>query len=207
MGNHNAWKPYRGEFKLITLDPAFTSTRRRTVRLILMSSPCLLVVRTVEEAADRAYAYVVCAFKSVPEITTTPALLAPLISKLANASPDPNASVTSTFVLLQNGIGIEDDVLEALSAIRAPGIHAVVVSGCCWVDTTVVDEGRKIVQHGNERLVLGYHHPTPPSESMAFSEDVAKKSLGELVELFRAGGSVVEAAPDADVARWRKVLW
>ena len=61
------------------------------------------------------------------------------------------------------------------------------------------------MQHGNERLVLGYHRPT--SASPALSEDVAKKSLGELVELFRAGGSVVEAAPDADVARWRKVLW
>ena len=92
-------------------------------------------MRTVEEAADRSYAYILCAFKSVPEITTTPALLAPLISKLAGASPDPSinvsapASSTSTFVLLQNGIGIEDDLLEALSAIRAPGVQAAVVSG------------------------------------------------------------------------------
>ena len=168
-------------------------------------------MRTVEEAADRTYAYILCAFKSAPEITTTPALLAPLISKLAGASPDPSINInapatsTSTFVLLQNGIGIEDDLLEALSAIRAPGVQAAVVSGYCWVDTTAIDGGRKIVQHGNERLVLGYHRPT--SASPALSEDVAKTSLGELVELFRAGGSVVEAAPDADVARWRKVLW
>lgn len=91
----------------------------------------------MEEAADRTYAYILCAFKSVPEITTTPALLAPLISKLAGASPDPSINIninapatsTSTFVLLQNGIGIEDDLLEALSAIRAPGVQAAVVSG------------------------------------------------------------------------------
>ena len=167
-------------------------------------------MRTVEEAADRTYTYIVCAFKSVPEITTTPALLAPLISKLATASdsPDPAntpVTITSAFVLLQNGIGIEDDLLEALSTIRIPGVQALILSGCCWCDTTAVGGGRRIVQHGNERLDLGYHRPTSPSTT--FSEDAAKKSLGELVELFRAGGSVVEAAPDVDVARWRKVLW
>ena len=168
------------------------------------------MVRTVEEAADRTYAYIICALKCVPEISTTPAVLAPLISKLAATAPSPAADLpssststsTTTFVLLQNGIGIEDDLLDVLGVISAP---TAVISGCCWVDTTAVDGGRKVVQHGNERLVLGYHRPV--SSLVGFSEDAAKKALGELVALLRAGGSVVEAAPDADVARWRKVLW
>ena len=177
-------------------------------------------MRTVEEAADRPYAYIICALKCVPEISTTPAVLAPLISKLAATytAPSPAAdrpssssststgtstnTGTTTFVLLQNGIGIEDDLLDVLGVISAP---TAVISGCCWVDTTAVDGGRKIVQHGNERLVLGYHRPASPAAG--FSEDAAKNALGELVALLRAGGSVVDAAPDADVARWRKVLW
>ncbi|RPD62618.1 hypothetical protein L226DRAFT_532388 [Lentinus tigrinus ALCF2SS1-7] len=74
------------------------------------------VVRSLEEAADRSYAYIICSFKCIPDITTTPALLAPLLSRL---SADPPTS-TTTFVLLQNGIGIEDDLLEAVSKIKAP---------------------------------------------------------------------------------------
>ena len=154
------------------------------------------------EAADRAYAYVICAFKSVPEATTTPALLAPLLAALPS-QPEPNARPT-TFVLLQNGIGIEDDLLCALSSARA---QAAVISGCCWVDTTVLDGGRKVAQHGNERLVLGYHRPPSGTNPAWFSEESSQQSLDELCALFRTGGSNVEAALDMDVARWRKVLW
>ncbi|KAI9068717.1 2-dehydropantoate 2-reductase [Trametes sanguinea] len=155
------------------------------------------VVRTVEEAADRHYAYVICAFKCLPEIVTTPALLAPIISRLTTSpSKEP-----TTFVLLQNGIGIEDDLLEELSKIDA---SSVVISGCCWVDTTAVDGGRKIIQHGNERLVLGYHQP---SGGLKDGGEDSKRSLEILCSLLHAAGGNVEAAPDVDIARWRKVLW
>ncbi|KAI0328988.1 2-dehydropantoate 2-reductase [Cubamyces sp. BRFM 1775] len=152
----------------------------------------------IEEAADRHYSYVICAFKAVPEVTTTPALLAPLLARLASSPQDQ----PTTFVLLQNGIGIEDDLQAALANIDAP---SVVISGCCWVDTTLVDGGKKIVQHGNERLVLGYHRA--PKGSTGFDEETSKRSLDNLCDLFRAAGGNVEAAPDVDIARWRKVLW
>ncbi|KAI0357545.1 hypothetical protein OH77DRAFT_109518 [Trametes cingulata] len=160
------------------------------------------VVRSVEEAADRHYSIVICAFKCVPEIVTTSALLSPLLAKLA-AEPTNDVGVT-TFVLLQNGIGIEDDLQAALAKI--PAASTVLLSGCCWVDTTAVDGGRKIVQRGNERLVLGYHLP-PPDRRQELDESVAKRSLDELCGLFRKAGGNVEAAPDVDIARWRKVLW
>ncbi|KAL7279797.1 hypothetical protein ACG7TL_006204 [Trametes sanguinea] len=156
------------------------------------------VVRTVEEAADRHYSYVICAFKCLPEIVTTPALLCPVLSRLKTSpSKEP-----TTFVLLQNGIGIEDDLLAELSNIDVP---TVVLSGCCWVDTTAVDSGRKIVQHGNERLVLGYHQPPGGFKDMA--EELSKRSLETLCSLLRSAEGNVEAASDVDVARWRKVLW
>lgn len=156
------------------------------------------MVRTVEEAADRHYSYIICAFKCVPEITTTPALLSPLLAQLS-ASP---LAQPTTFVLLQNGIGIEDDLQAALAKIDA---LSVVVSGCCWVDTTALDGGRKIAQHGSERLVLGYHRP--PGDSLNHDEQTGRRSLDALCDLFRAAGGNVEAAPDVDIARWRKVLW
>ncbi|KAI8978698.1 ketopantoate reductase PanE/ApbA C terminal-domain-containing protein [Trametes punicea] len=158
------------------------------------------VVRTVEEAADRYYSYIICAFKCVPEVITTPALLAPLLARLSTSPPKQPTS----FVLLQNGIGIEDDLLAELSKIDAPTI---VISGCCWVDTTAVNGGRKIVQHGNERLVLGYHRPLNGDDSNADAEEVSRPSLERLCDLFRAAGGNVEATPDVDIARWRKVLW
>ncbi|CDO69898.1 hypothetical protein BN946_scf184884.g57 [Trametes cinnabarina] len=158
-----------------------------------------LVVRTVEEAADRDYSYVICAFKCLPEIVTTPGLLSPILSRIKTSPP----KEPTTFVLLQNGIGIEDNLLEALSKVEAP---SVVISGCCWVDTTAVDGGRKIVQHGNERLVLGYHR-LPESPTGSAQDDLSKQSLERLCSLLHAAGGNVEPAPDVDIARWRKVLW
>lgn len=59
---------------------------------------------------------------------TTPELLGPLLARSRN------------FVLIQNGIGIELDLQAAV-----PG--AVVMSGCAWIDATVVDHGRTL-RHG-----------------------------------------------------------
>ncbi|KAI0667728.1 ketopantoate reductase PanE/ApbA C terminal-domain-containing protein [Trametes maxima] len=158
------------------------------------------VVRTVEDAADRHYSYIICAFKCIPEIVTTPTLLFPLLNKLPEGSSPSNDP--TTFVLLQNGIGIEDDLQAALAKIDAP---STIISGCCWVDTTLVDDGRRVIQHGNERLVLGYHQP-PKAASADFS-NTAQRSLDTLCDLLRTAGGNVESAPDVDIARWRKVLW
>lgn len=157
------------------------------------------MVRTVKEAADRHYSYIICAFKCVPEITTTPALLSPLLAQLSASPP----AQPTTFVLLQNGIGIEDDLQAALAKIDAP---SVVISGCCWVDTTALDGGRRIEQHGNpERLVLGYHRPH--GDSPNHDEQMGRRSLDTLCGLFQAAGGNAEAVSDIDIARWRKVLW
>ena len=102
--------------------------------------------------------------------------------------------------MLQNGIGIEDDLREAFFQ---QGISSSIISGCAWVDVTAVDEGRTITQHGNERLVLGYHKPTVVFDDW---ESEAEAALARLCKLLEMGGASSEAA-DIDVARWRKVLW
>lgn len=157
------------------------------------------MVRSVTEAADRQYSFIICATKCVPEVKRTIDILLPLLATLSS-SPD------TTIVLLQNGIGIEDDILDWLDE---HNLGNTVISGCAWVDTTMIDGGKKVTQHGNEKLVLGYHRPQASHTKYAtrFSKDTAIKQLDAFCDLLRAGSTNPEAAGDIDIARWRKVLW
>ena len=58
---------------------------------------------------DRSYSHVVVTTKAIPEITRTPDLLAPLLSP-----PYTSKYSQPTYVLLQNGLGVERDLYEAL---------------------------------------------------------------------------------------------
>ncbi|TDL29393.1 2-dehydropantoate 2-reductase [Rickenella mellea] len=139
------------------------------------------VVSTPEEAADRDYEFIVCCFKALPDIIPTPALIQPLLNK------------SKAFVLLQNGIGIESDLQEA-----SP--HATIISGCCWIDTTAVDNGRKVLHSSLEILTLGYHR----SQALHETNQLA---LDRFVELLRQGNSTPEPTSNIDAERWRKILW
>lgn len=66
--------------------------------------------------------------RCLPDIQTTPQVLGPLLAR------------SRSFVLIQNGIGIELDLQHAVPS-------AVVMSGCAWIDATVVDQGRTL-RHG-----------------------------------------------------------
>ena len=120
-------------------------------------------------------------------------MIAPILDKLSTAS-------TTAFVLIQNGIGIEDDLLVALQARQ---LGSTVISGCAWVDTTLSSGGRVVTQHGRERLVLGYH---VPKSNTLFSESRAQASLATLQALLKAGGGNAQTS-EIEVARWKKVLW
>lgn len=145
------------------------------------------------DAADQSYSYIVCAVKCLTDVIPTSEILRPLFESLAT-------SPTTSIVLLQNGVGIEDDLQRAFEKL---GLKNPIISGCAWVDTTVLEGGRTISQHGNERLVLGYHKS---SNNAHFSENVAQASLDCLWQMLQAGGVSAERA-EIDVARWRKVLW
>ncbi|KAJ3554861.1 hypothetical protein NM688_g2886 [Phlebia brevispora] len=151
------------------------------------------VLRTVQEATDRPYSFVICAFKSLLDVQPTASILAPMLDNIER-SPD------TAIVLLQNGIGIEDDIQNTLTS---RGCNNVVISGCAWVDTTLIG-GKTVVQRGKERLVLGYHRPK--GHTGQFSEERAQSTLDVLCTLLRSGGAHVESA-SVDAARWRKVLW
>ena len=80
--------------------------RSKVADVLVFSS---VVVGSVKDAADQAYDYVVWTTKALPELTTSPELLAPLL--------DP--AYTSKFsqpvyVNMQNGLDVERDLYEAL---------------------------------------------------------------------------------------------
>lgn len=68
----------------------------------------------------------------IPDLISTAEVLGPLLK------------CTDTFVLIQNGIGVELGLRETV------GTDATIISACAWVDATIVDGGTKLT-HG--RLV------------------------------------------------------
>ena len=69
----------------------------------------VIVFPSVSAALDRPYSYVIVATKALPEISPTSKLLSPFLSP---SYPHPQPA----YVLLQNGIGIEHDLYNALLA-------------------------------------------------------------------------------------------
>ncbi|KAJ3746527.1 hypothetical protein DFH05DRAFT_1458789 [Lentinula detonsa] len=71
-----------------------------------------MVCKSVSEAADQKYDYVIITSKALPDLTPTSIILAPLLS----------SSYTSnfgqpTYALLQNGLNVEQDLYDALIAL------------------------------------------------------------------------------------------
>ena len=64
----------------------------------------------------------------VPDVITTSRILGPLLAH------------TSTFVLVQNGIGVHEELRGAVPS-------ATIISACAWVDATAVDGGN-VINHG-----------------------------------------------------------
>ncbi|QRW01894.1 2-dehydropantoate 2-reductase [Ceratobasidium sp. AG-Ba] len=131
-------------------------TRRRCaiaeIRVYLAWRPHR-VVDSVENAAlaEESFDYIVCTFKCLPDLQTTPQIL-----------------------------GIELDLQQA-----APG--AVVMSGCAWIDATIIDHGRTLKHGPLERLVIGVH-PSPGTSPKVPQTPAAHTALAAFVDLLKSAG-------------------
>jgi len=138
------------------------------------------VVASTQEASDRQYRFIVCTFKALPDVVSTPDLLGPLLDH------------GDSFVLIQNGVGVEGVLRRKLPT-------ATVISGCSWVDATIVENGRLLTQYGSEHLTLGTH-PLPDGRP-------EEESLRLFTDLLLKGGTKPEPESDIVAQRWKKVLW
>ncbi|MEX5589213.1 putative 2-dehydropantoate 2-reductase [Pseudomonas urmiensis] len=125
-----------------------------------------------------------CDWLLVGAKATSNAELAPLIVQAAA----PGARV----VLLQNGLGVEDQLRPALR----PDMH--LLGGLCFI--CVNREAPGVIRHQALGAVnLGYHSGPAAGAALAIVEEGAA--------LFHAAGIDSQAMDNLDQARWQKLVW
>lgn len=126
-----------------------------------------------------------CDWLLVGAKSTSNAQLAPLISEAAAAD--------AKVVVLQNGLGVEDDLRKALPA----DLH--LLGGLCFICVHRSDLG--VVEHqALGGINLGYHSGLADS-------DARKALVEEGVAMFRTAGVDSNAAVNLAQARWQKLVW
>ncbi|TFK81209.1 6-phosphogluconate dehydrogenase C-terminal domain-like protein [Polyporus arcularius HHB13444] len=157
----------------------------------------------LEHALDRPYAYVFLTTKAIPELQRTPALLAPLLSDpYANAHPQP------TYVLMQNGLGVETELYDALKRLK-PEEEPRIVSTAVWIGTNLVSQNhveQNAVEHNDfDRVSMGIYRRT----NLTATENTPAEAalLDELADLLRAGGSQVTVVPEIQRVKFAKNMW
>ncbi len=134
------------------------------------------------------YDYVVVCTKQLPERNPVPALIAPVVT-----------AGHTTIVLIQNGIGIEEDVQRAW-----PG--SAVVSSVSHIGSSAA-EPNVVRQIGPDVSKMGAHPPRGAGEG-ELGLDAAQRRAAVFVDLYRRGGAAsCELVADIATARWEKLLW
>ncbi|KAG8856792.1 hypothetical protein FRB96_006296 [Tulasnella sp. 330] len=149
------------------------------------------VVSSVAEAADTAYKYVVVATKSLPDVRPTSEILEPLIAP-AYSHPQP------TYVLLQNGLGVENDLYEALS--KRSHANPQIISCAIFMASNMVGNVVK-VPAPTSRLEIGVY---TPDMSLA---DSAGQILSPFASMIEAGGESVGMVDNIQASKFKKNLW
>lgn len=100
------------------------------------------MVKSVHDAVESgiAFSYVLVTTKYLPDIITTTQILQPLLSD-SYVHP-----VLPTVVLMQNGLGIEEDIYAALKSHPKTVSTPMVISCAVYITVSVVDDGS--VSHG-----------------------------------------------------------
>ncbi|CAG8972158.1 hypothetical protein HYALB_00009706 [Hymenoscyphus albidus] len=145
------------------------------------------VVRTVEEAANTDWDYVVLCSKAMPGASpSTAQVIRPVVG------------TGTTVVLCQNGIHIEDEYRRVF-----PGnaiVSAVVYLPVTQIAAGLIKHGNlEILEHGNlEILEVG----TYPSDAPAEHKDATVR----FAELFRKGKGTIDVFDDIQSRRWNKLI-
>lgn len=152
--------------------------------------------RTPGEAADRVYDYVLVTTKCTPDVQ-------PLSSLVRDALRPPSSQETApTIILIQNGIGIEEEVHQSLVA---TGLASQIISCTAWVCSNVVEGGRKIQHTQQERLDMSIYPALPLDQ---YPESAPERAtFRRFVDLYRAGGGNPVPVNDIQPLRWKKILW
>jgi len=153
-------------------------------------------VPSIDAACDRAYDFVAVATKSIPELSRTPTVLAPLLDAAYSARFG-----QPVYVIMQNGLDVERDLYEAL---RDAGHAPRIVSTAIHIGARL-DGPDTLVQSHFDRMTLGvYRYDDPLSASVTPDETAFLSAFASLVV---AGGSAATVVPDIQRLKFAKNLW
>lgn len=180
----------------------------------------IIVVSSVAEAADRPYSYVVLTTKAIPEVIKTSQVLKPLLS-----SPYSERHPQPTYVLLQNGLGVERDLYHSVKALNQG--EPKIISTVVWIATNLVE--KNVVDHNHfvskdssyveqpfrisdidfvrtqDRVTIGmYRHGDHLTTTNSLEEDAILTDFGNMVE---TGGSEVMIVPEIQRKKFAKTFW
>lgn len=145
------------------------------------------VFKTTSEAAVAGinYDYVFCTTKSLPNAPAVD-ILRPVVS-----------TMTSTIVLIQNGLGIEEPVHAAFP-------ENTLVSCTAYIGVWQVSPGH--IEHSAlDRLELGTY---PDQATVSATRRVRdQESLERISSILSTGGCDTKLVPSMPAARWQKLVW
>lgn len=152
-----------------------------TVESRVLGELNLSPVQAYQDAADMP----ACDWLLVGAKSTSNDALAPLIAKAAA----PGAKV----VLLQNGLGNEDQLRDQLPA----DLH--LIAGLCYV--CLYRKGPGVVIHQDNGMIdLAYHSGGADAEQQ-------KAIITEGADIFREAGLKAREHANLEAARWQKLVW
>lgn len=155
------------------------------------------ICQSVEQAANRAYDYVIITTKVIPEQFRTHELLAPLMTeRYVSQFPQP------TYVLMQNGMNIELDLYNALKDLHLPRIPHI-ISACVYVFALLKD--RILLKHNTvDKILLGIYRETFDQLENTPEEEVILSGFGDILS---AGGTEVHIVPEIQRVKFEKNMW
>jgi len=131
--------------------------------------------------------------KYVPEVLLTSKLLGPLLSS-SYCFPQP------TYVLIQNGLGVEKDLYEKVIQ-RGDPSPARIITCVINIFTNLVED---TVTHGALTRIIGGVYQPEGASSTTEADDLAVK---ELIDLAVEGGCEGFVSPNIQAAKYKKNQW
>ncbi|KAJ3757508.1 ketopantoate reductase PanE/ApbA C terminal-domain-containing protein [Lentinula raphanica] len=152
--------------------------------------------RSVSEAADQKYDYVVITSKALPDLVPTSTILAPLLS-----SDYTNKFSQPIYALLQNGLGVEQDLYNALVAL---GERPKIISSSVYIMTniTATDAVEHLSTH--DLIVLGIFRHGNFTTCVNSPEEA--NMLEGLARPFKLGGFPVQVVAEIQRRKLAKNL-
>ncbi|TCD62125.1 hypothetical protein EIP91_007300 [Steccherinum ochraceum] len=154
---------------------------------------------SVAEAAntDTPYSHVIITTKALPEVSPTSELVAPLLSApYATRFPQP------TYVLVQNGLGVERELYAALKELKKDEDPKLVT---CSLYLMMRQIAKNAVKHSAlDTLSIGMYRPT---RNITRNSPHEQEILENFASVLSPGGTEVVIVPEIQRIKFTKNVW